>query len=99
MHRPVETDNELAAREVDGHRALAPAACYGRGGCRDRARARRERLPGSTLPDADAQVVTTLDGDELHVGAVREARMALEERPEAQEVASVGLAADDGVRV
>src|SRR5207253_2469305 len=48
-----ELDLQVAARQVHGDRALAPAVGDTRRAGSDRARARGERLPRPTLPDGD----------------------------------------------
>ena len=92
-------DLQVAAGQVHGHRALAPAVGdAGRAG-RDRARARRERLPRPALPDADGDVVLAVHPDELDVRAFREALVVLDQRAEPQQLGAVGMPPDDGVRV
>ena len=99
LHLPVQLDEELAAREVNGDRAVAPAprhrrACDGTG-----ARAGGERLPRPALPDGDSRVAPRVDTHELHVRPLGKAGMVLDERAEPQELRALGISADDRVRV
>src|SRR3954470_11471049 len=94
-----ELDEQFAARQVDGDRALAPAARYSRRRRRPRARPGREGLPRSALPDADGELVRPVDAHELDVRALGEALVRLHERPEPAHLGAVRLASDYGVRV
>ena len=84
---------------MDGDRALAPTVRNCGGRSRDRARARRQRLPRPALPHADGQVVQPVDADELHVRSLGEAGVSFDARAETLQLAALWLAADDRVRV
>src|SRR5437867_6810331 len=84
---------------MDLHRALTPTArhrCSRRG---HGARARRQRLPGAALPHGDAELVHVVDAYELDVRPIRKARVPLDAGTEPEEVATLGLATHDRVRV
>src|SRR5205814_9138692 len=83
----------------DGVRALVPAVCNRSGSCRNGARAGREGFAGASLPDADREVVRTVDPDELDVRAFRKACVPLDAGPEPPQLGALGFAADHGVRV
>jgi hypothetical protein len=95
----VELDEQVAAGEMNGHRAVAPAVdnrCARDGAS---ARARGERLPRATLPDAGRRLGARVDPHELDIRALGEAWVVLDQRPEAQDLVACGIAGDHGVGI
>src|SRR5690349_13573393 len=84
---------------MHGHRALAPPVAHSRRGDGGRARAGRERLPRSALPDGRGHIVWPVDSRELHVRPVREALVVLDRGAEPEELVMVWRVPYDGVRI
>src|SRR5262249_24885665 len=85
----VQAHRQVTARERNEHFALAVRRR--RDG--DRARPRRLRLPHAALPHAGDDVAGPVDARDLHVGALREARMRFEPWADLRQVLRVALAA------
>ena len=95
----VELDEKVAAREMHRDGALAPAVVHRGARHSDGARAGRERLPRSALPDRRRHVVWSVDVDELDVRPLRKALVVLDRGAEPQELFVLRKIENHGMRV
>ena len=75
-------DVQLAAGHVDGDIAVHQAELVGGAGGRTRAAARGQRVAGAALPDADVDVRSVQDLEDLEVDPVGEHRVVLDVGPD-----------------